>query len=111
MRKILISIIFIGISSFCIAEGPGWYSTTKVKRIVVVVNGGVNVKFENGTTNCTSLSGYGKRYASVHPDHPGLDRIYSILLGAYMADKDVQVHFADDTCRINEVVLGGSYNS
>lgn len=109
MKKIILLIALIAQASFCFAEGPGWYPATKVKRIVVIVNGGVNVKFENETKNCASLSGYGKRYASVYPEHPGLDRIHAILLAAYMADKEVQVHFADDTCKINEVVIGGSY--
>lgn len=101
----------LGISGFSHAEGPGWQSTTKIKRIVVVSNGGVNVSFENELKNCTSLSGYGKKYASLYTDHPGIDRIYSLLMAAYVSQKDIQIYLSDNTCRIGEAVIGGNFSS
>jgi len=47
------------------------------------------------------------KYASLYPDHPGKDKITSILLAAYMADKTVAIYLSDSTCKIYEVELGG----
>ena len=52
-----------------------------------VASGGINVKVEPGLTGCTSQSGYGASYASVYPDHKGLNSIHSNLLAAYMSGK------------------------
>lgn len=112
MKKIGLAISLIMIFSAPVfAEGPGWLTPSKIKRIVVVYSGGVNVKLENGPENCTSLSGYGKKYLSLYKDHPGVDRIYSLLLAAYASQKEVHIYLTDDTCKIGEVVIGGSYSS
>lgn len=88
------------------AVGPGWITNVKVVSVVAVINGGINFRLSPELTGCTSQSGYGPAYASVYPDHPGKDKIQSILLAAYMADKTVSVYLQDNTCEVIEVELG-----
>lgn len=110
-KRLTIFGIYFLLSAFCSAQEAGWFEASKIKRIVITTNGGINIKLVKSVSGCSSLSGYGGAYASVHPDHPGIERIYSLLLTAYIAEQEVQFHFADETCKINEVVIGGTYNS
>ena len=105
-RIIVLCVLFLSGITQLSAE-QGWITTAKVTKIVVTAAGGINVRITPELTSCTSLSGYGPRYASVHPDHPGLDRIQSILLATYMADKTVALYLSDSTCKVLEVELGG----
>ena len=89
------------------AAGPGWVPNAKVVKIVVASNGGINVRLSPELSGCTSQSGYGPLYASVYPDHPGINRIHATLLAAYTADKPVAVYLSDSTCKVAEVELGG----
>lgn len=91
------------------AAGPGWIHNVDVYRVVIVVNGGVNVRVSPDLDGCTSQSGYGLKYASVYPDHLGLDKIYSGLLAAQLSGKKISIYLADDTCKVGEVVIGGQY--
>ena len=65
-----------------------------------------NIQLEPQLSGCASLSGYGSKYASVHPDHPGLDKIYSGLLAAYLSQTPVKVYLSDETCKVGEVLFG-----
>lgn len=105
-NTLLFSLLGLILSVPSYAE-KGWIHSVKVDKIVVVVNGGINVKVRPDLTACTSQSGYGSNYASVYPDHPGKDQILSVLLAAKMADQQVGIWLSDDSCRIGEVVLGG----
>ena len=107
LSKILLASIFLCGPAASLANGPGWITTAKVSKIVVAGNGGINFRLTPDLGGCTSQSGYGPLYASVYPNHPGLDKIYSTLLAAYMADKVVAVYLSDSTCRVAEVELGG----
>lgn len=89
------------------AEGPGWTNNSTVKKLVVTIDGGVNVMFSPQQTNCVSNSGYGPNFASVYPNHPGINRIKADLLTAYVTGGTVAVYFSDNTCKIQEIVLGG----
>ncbi|HEY8941037.1 MAG TPA: hypothetical protein VIM59_12635 [Cellvibrio sp.] len=109
-RMAIIALLVCGICNLTYAQGPGWSSVTKIKRIIVVSNGGVNVSLQSDLQGCTPLSGYGARYASLYPDHPGADRIYSLLIAAYLSQQDVQIYLSDNTCRIGEVVIGGNFS-
>ncbi|GJL66567.1 MAG: hypothetical protein NPIRA05_15380 [Nitrospirales bacterium] len=112
MKKISFLILFsMCVSSPSFAEGPGWRDASKITRLVVVASDGINIRLEDQLQNCTSISGFGAAFASVHPDHPGLDRIYALLLAAYVAQDEVQLYFSDETCKVTEVVIGGEYNS
>lgn len=105
VRTLILSILSLyGVSS---QAEQGWITTAKVVKIVATANGGINIRISPELTGCTSQSGYGPSYASLYPDHPGKDKITSILLAAYMADKTVAVYLSDSTCKIAEVELGG----
>jgi hypothetical protein len=104
-QALLLSILAF-YSVFSNAE-QGWITTAKVIKIVATNNGGINVRISPELTGCTSQSGYGPNYASLYPDHLGKDKITSILLAAYMADKTVAIYLTDGTCKIGEVELGG----
>jgi len=110
MKKLFIKwfllITCLLITSTASAE-QGWILSAKVIKIVATFNGGINVRLSPELTSCVSQSGYGPLYASLYPDHAGMDRIYSILLTAYLSDKPVAIYFVDNTCRIGEVELGG----
>jgi hypothetical protein len=89
------------------AQGPGWTVNSTVVTIVDTVNGGVNVRLSPELTGCTSQSGYGGRYASLYPNHAGLDRIKATLLTAYATGSIIAIYLSDSTCAIMEVELGG----
>lgn len=91
----------------CWAGQMGWVTQAKVSKLVVAANGGINVRLIPELEGCVSQSGYGPRYASIYPSHPGIDRLHSTLLAAYMADKTVAVYLSDDKCTIMEIELGG----
>ena len=110
MEKYFFKGLILSILSFYVASASaeqGWITTAKVVKIVATGNGGLNVRLSPELTGCTSQSGYGPSYASLYPDHPGKDKITSILLAAYMADKTVAIYLSDSTCKIYEVELGG----
>ena len=107
----LVVILGVANSSIAFADGPGWTVASKVTRLVVVASGGINVRLSPELNGCTSQGGYGSHYASVYPDHAALELIQSNLLAAYMSGKDVAVYLSDDTCKVGEVVLGGTYST
>ena len=105
---VLMFLSCLSLSSFAInayAEGPGWTGWSTVESVVVVHNGGVNVHLEPSLTSCTSQSGYGATWASVYPDHPGIDRIYSALLAASTTGKPIRLYLSDSTCRVSEMIF------
>jgi hypothetical protein len=89
------------------AEGPGWSNNSVVKRLVVTKDGGVNVELSPALTGCVANSGYGSGFASIYPDHPGINRIKADLLIAYATGGTVALYFSDNTCKVAEVILGG----
>ncbi|MCU7843183.1 MAG: hypothetical protein KZQ93_05020 [Candidatus Thiodiazotropha sp. (ex Monitilora ramsayi)] len=99
---ILVSII-IPLHSF--ADGPGWTGPSTVERLVVVATGGINVKLSPDLNGCTSQSGYGEHYASIPPNHTGLNLMQSNLLTAFTAGKKVRLYLSDDTCKAMEMML------
>jgi hypothetical protein len=58
-------------------------------------------------TGCVSQSGYGSSFASVYPNHPGINRIKADLLAAYLTGRRVSLYLGDDTCKVLETNLGG----
>lgn len=112
MKKYLKVLLFLSLSSttfFSYADGPGWTVASDVIKIVSVVNGGINVRLSPELSGCTSLSGYGPKYASVYPDHPALNSIQANLLAAYMGGKKVSLYLSDSTCKVGEMVIGGTH--
>ncbi|MDN2711882.1 hypothetical protein O0880_20875 [Janthinobacterium sp. SUN118] len=89
------------------AEGPGWSSNSVVKKLIVTRDGGINVELSPALTGCVSNSGYGASFASIYPDHPGINRIKASLLAAYLSGGTVKLYFSDSTCKVAEVMLGG----
>ena len=89
------------------AQGPGWTANGKVIRIVNTNNGGFNVRLSPDIIGCTSKSNYGPHFASVYPNHPGIDRIKADLLAAYIAGETVSLYLTDSTCTVGETLLGG----
>lgn len=89
------------------AEGPGWSANSTVRKLVVTADGGINVLLSPQPTSCVSNSGYGPTFASVYPNHPGINRIKADLLAAYLTGGTVSVYYVDNKCTINEVILGG----
>lgn len=92
------------------AEVPGWTPASEVIKIVTVSTGGINIRLSPELSGCTSQSGYGPKYASVYPDHPGLNTIQSNILAAYMAGKKVALYLTDNTCKVGEMIVGGTHN-
>jgi hypothetical protein len=101
---------FAAIAAFCVpafAEGPGWTLTSTVVQLVNTSNGGVNVRLSPDLTGCVSQSGYGSHYASIYPDHVGINRIKADLLMAMTTNTPVMLYLSDDTCKVIEMRLGG----
>jgi hypothetical protein len=90
-----------------LAQGPGWTANSTVVKLVVTANGGVNARLSPELSDCVSQSGYGANYASIYPDHPGINRIKADLLAAYLTGTTVSLYLSDSTCRVSETLLGG----
>ena len=82
----------------------GWTVQSTVVHLVNTVNGGVNVYLSPTLTGCVSQSGYGSSYASIYPDHPGINRIKADLLVAMQTGQKVQLYLWDD-CKVVESIL------
>lgn len=89
------------------AQGPGWSANSTIVKLVVTLDGGVNVRLSPDLTGCVSNGGYGSSFGSVYPSHPGINRIQADLLSAYVTGTPVSVYLNDANCTIAEVVLGG----
>lgn len=87
------------------ADGPGWTVPSTVVRLVNTANGGVNVRLSPDLANCVSQSGYGSIYASILPNHPGLNRIKADLLVAFLTGTRVSLYLGDANCTVGEMTL------
>jgi hypothetical protein len=105
MKKCVLPLLLAAMPA--LAQGPGWTAVSTIVQIVDTSNGGVNVRLSPDLSGCTSQSGYGSLYASLYPNHPGLDRIKASLLTAYVTGTPVSLYLGDDTCSISEMRLGG----
>jgi hypothetical protein len=85
------------------AEGPGWTGLREVVEVVTVIHGGINVRLSPELKGCDSQSGYGSRYASIFPDHKGLQLFQSNLLAAMMSGKKVNLYLGDSNCKATEM--------
>ncbi|AZZ98837.1 hypothetical protein [Pseudoalteromonas sp. R3] len=113
MKKYLngiISCALLTITFSSHAGNSGWTVASEVIKVVSVVNGGINVRLSPELSGCTSQSGYGPKYASVYPDHPALNAMHANLLAAYMSGKKVSLYLTDDTCKVGEMVIGGTHS-
>ena len=90
-----------------LAQGPGWTVVSTVVQVVNTSNGGVNVRLSPDMTGCISQSGYGSLYASIYPDHPGINRLKADLLVALTTGTKVMLYLNDNTCTVSEMRLGG----
>jgi hypothetical protein len=89
------------------AAGPGWSVNSTVSKLVVTADGGINVRLSPELSGCVSNSGYGGSFASIYPNHPGINRMKADLLAAYLSGGTISLYFSDNTCRVTELVLGG----
>lgn len=102
----LTTVLVLAISGVpALAQGPGWTSVSTVVNIVNTANGGVNVSLSPALVGCVSQSGYGPDYASIYPDHPGINRIKADLLVAWQTGAKIQLYLTDNTCRVWETIL------
>lgn len=99
--------LFLQLAISAHAAGPGWTANSTVTKLVVTFDGGVNVLLSPALTGCTSNSGYGGAFASIYPNHPGINRIKADLMAAYLTGGTVALYLTDNTCRVGELILGG----
>ena len=90
----------------CCQAHAQWTAPVKVKTVVVVGSGGVNVKVDPPLSGCQSQAGYGSNYASIYPNHPGLKSMHANLLLALATGATVQLWFSDSKCTIGEMTVG-----
>ncbi len=104
----IISLVVGGLFAVCaLADGPGWTGNVKVTKLVVTMNGGINVRVTPELVGCTSQSGYGANYASIYPDHPGINRMQAELITAMTTGTPVSLYLTNSECKVGEMVLGG----
>lgn len=101
---ILFLTVFLG-SHSVFAEGPGWTGVREVVEVATIINGGINVRLSPELTGCNSQSGYGSHYASIFPDHAGLQLFQSNLLAAMMSGKKVSLYLQDSNCKATEMKI------
>ncbi len=89
------------------AQGPGWTANATVAKLIVTNQGGINVRLSPDLSGCVSQSGYGPLYASIYPNHPGIDRMKADLLAAYLSGSPIALYLTDSGCTVGELMLGG----
>lgn len=94
-------------ASAAFAASPGWTGNSMVVKLVVTSSGGINIRLSPDLSGCVSQSGYGSVWASIYPNHPGLNRMKADLLAAYLSEKPVSLYLIDADCSVGEMVLGG----
>lgn len=99
------SLFLVAVPAF--ADGPGWSANSTVVKLVVTASGGINVMLSPSLSNCVSASGYGPYYASIYPEHPGINRMKADLLYAYATGTKVALYLSDGSCKVGEMILGG----
>ncbi|MEO8016531.1 MAG: hypothetical protein ABI769_01850 [Pseudomonadota bacterium] len=87
------------------AQGPGWTATSTVAELIVTSAGGVNVRLVPELTGCVSQSGYGAAYASIYPNHVGINRMKADLLVAFTTGAHVALYLGDNECQVSELRL------
>jgi hypothetical protein len=90
-----------------LAQGIGWTANATVIKLVVTGDGGVNVRLSPDVTGCQSQSNYGPNFASIYPNHPGINRMKADLLAAFMNGTPVSLYLTDSNCTVGEMILGG----
>lgn len=100
---ILAHVLLVALASPSLAE-TGWTNVSKVVRLVNTANGGINVLLSPQLVSCTSQSGYGPNYASIYPDHPGINRMKADLLVAMQTGANVQLYLWEG-CKAVEMIL------
>jgi len=100
-----VAVVLAALALPALAEGPGWTAVSTVIELVNTSNGGVNVRLSPDFTGCISQSGYGSHYASLYPNHPGLNRIKADLTLAFVTGAHVALYLGDNTCLITETRL------
>jgi hypothetical protein len=83
-----------------------WTQEVKVRSVVVVSTGGINVSVEPQLTGCVSQSGYGASYASIYPNHPGRKAMHANLLYALHTGTPVRLYLTEGRCTVTEMILG-----
>ena len=101
----LAAVAVAGAAMPVLAQGPGWTEAATVIELVNTSNGGVNVRLSPDVTGCTSQSGYGSVYASIYPNHPGLNRLKADLTVAFVTGARVALYLGDNTCTVSEMRL------
>jgi hypothetical protein len=108
IKMFLIAAVLVGLlQGVASAQGPGWTNNSIVTKLVVTSDGGINIRLTPELQNCVSNSGYGPVFASVYPDHPGINRMKADLLAAYLNEKPVALYLSDSSCKVVELILGG----
>ena len=92
-------------TNMVLAENVGWTDYREVATIATIHNGGINVRLSPDLDGCVSQSGYGDRYASIYPDHKGLNLFQANLLAAMMSGKKVRLSFSDSNCTVREMMV------
>ena len=101
------ALILIGtMASMAGLAHAGWTPEVKVKSVVVTSTGGLNIGVEPTLSGCVSQSGYGAKYASIYPTHPGLKAMHANLLLAMNSGTSVRLYLTDPQCTVGEMVIG-----
>lgn len=88
-----------------LAQGAGWTASSTVVELVNTSNGGINVRLSPELSGCAGQSGYGSVYASIYPNHPGINRLKADLLVALTTGARVALYLGDSTCSVSEMRL------
>jgi hypothetical protein len=105
------AVLALCIYSLSVSTFAQWTVPVKVKTLVVVSSGGINVRVDPPLANCQSQSGYGGKYASIYPSHPGLKGMHANLLMALATGTQVQLWFSDEKCTIGEITIGDPWSA
>ncbi len=84
----------------------------KITNLYVSENSWINISTNGVETNLDNCVPVSPTYVRLLTTHPNIDRIYSLLLSALMADKEVQLRLKDTpgntgACEVTYVTIDG----
>ena len=95
MKQLLISFLLLTISSASVAAG--WVDAGRVTVVNAGDHGTGVMYFETEhiihSSTCMGTNGY-----VYYHDNPTTNRIYTLLLSAYTADKSIEIFLPDEPC-------------
>lgn len=108
MKKLMVFVLLF-VCSMCHAESIGFGVVVAVKQYDIGSDKGIKIYLDPSATyvNSACLESarvYGKITPSLH-DEPTINRMFSLVMAAYMSGKKIRLHSETNSCEIDFVAM------